>query len=124
MVPEGRRLFPLVGVGASLGAWGDAEPRQDTGYRFIYDITAPVITAHTGVTSMSDSQASPTWLNSLTIASGTVTDNVSHILDPRQIYVRIYDITAQKYLNPITYKFDITEPTQGWYEVATKYDSW
>src|SRR3989338_2636101 len=100
----------LAQVGTSeetgaLGSWAEVAPVQDTGYRFIFDKSTPTMTAFAVIANLSDDINNPSWLNELKIASGTITDNVSHILDPRQVYIRVYDRTNQKYLNTSSFKF-------------------
>ena len=50
--------------------------------------------------------ASPTWLNAVAIASGTIVDNVSDALDKRQVYLRVFNRDTSKYLNSALTVFD------------------
>jgi len=63
-------------------------------YQFVYDHTAPVVTMSTSITQWGTTPGNATWLNSLPIASGTITDNIYDALNQRHVYVRIADVTG------------------------------
>ena len=93
-------------------------------HTFIYDVSAPTMTAYSWVTGLSTMSASPTYVSSVLTASGTITDNVSDALDKRQVYLQVYDITADKYLNPGTFaKFDYSDGPTAWTLVETTSDA-
>ena len=50
---------------------------------FIYDVTAPTITAHASILGLSTMAAGPSEVNSVSVASGAVSDNAADILDQR-----------------------------------------
>jgi len=92
---------------------------------FIYDVSAPTLTAHYGIGSMSTDTVNPTMLPGLTIASGTITDNVSDMSDMRQVFLRIFDMDVNKYLNPTTLiNFDVTSGDNAWASIELTGDEW
>ncbi|MBI4676694.1 MAG: Ig-like domain repeat protein, partial [Elusimicrobia bacterium] len=109
-----------------------AQQHLDTGvalttHVFVYDVTAPTVTAHNAIMSLSTSNLSGdySWVASWSLASGTVKDNVSDTLDYRQIYVRILEEDSGKYLNPNTFiKFDWTDGDTAWSRQDTIADEW
>ncbi|MEK7390075.1 MAG: hypothetical protein AAB036_10295, partial [Elusimicrobiota bacterium] len=113
----------------STGAWSDATPGALTGYRFIYDVSTPTLTAFAGVVDLSTatdlvSSDTHTWLSAV-LSSGTVTDNVSSLIDPRLIFMRIFDMDAQKYLNPNTLiTFNVSNAALAWAQQSVIADLW
>ncbi|MEK7423821.1 MAG: hypothetical protein AAB131_08265, partial [Actinomycetota bacterium] len=94
---------------------------------FVYDVTSPTITAHYSILSLSTSNlpGDPSNIPSLIVASGTVSDNISDSLDPRRIFLQIFDVTTGKYLNPATLiKFDVVDGNAAWAETNTTTNTW
>ncbi|MBI4678612.1 MAG: hypothetical protein HY748_13625 [Elusimicrobia bacterium] len=118
----------LVGTSetsASTGSWSQAFPLPDSGYRFIYDVTVPTVTGHYSIVGLSTETAKPTVLNAVTVASGTVRDNVYAVASSLRILLRVQDTVTLKYLNPNTLiKFDVTSAGSGWAELYRTTDTW
>ncbi|MBI5883380.1 MAG: Ig-like domain repeat protein, partial [Elusimicrobia bacterium] len=118
------------GVGTSetsmpTGSWLDAYPNAYTGYRFIYDISIPTVTGHASVAGLSEASGSPTLVSAMTVASGTISDNVAAVASPRHVFMRIRDTVTGKYLNPNTLiKFDVTGAGSAWSEIFGTWDEW
>ncbi|MEK7426581.1 MAG: hypothetical protein AAB131_22395, partial [Actinomycetota bacterium] len=92
---------------------------------FVYDVTAPTITAHFAIMGLSSHSAVYTSMPSMIIASGTVSDNIVDALDQRQVFLRIYDVDNIKYLNPGTLiKFDISDGNLAWSQIDTITNGW
>ncbi|MEK7415552.1 MAG: hypothetical protein AAB263_19785, partial [Planctomycetota bacterium] len=96
-----------------------------TTHVFVFDTTSPTMTAHAAITSLSSHSAVLTEVNSLTIASGTVADNVSDSLDYRKIYFRLFNVSTSKYLNPSTLiAFDKDDGNVAWSGIDTTTNAW
>ncbi|MFA5138670.1 MAG: hypothetical protein WC728_05495, partial [Elusimicrobiota bacterium] len=111
----------------STGSWAEVMPVSDAGFRFIYDVTVPTVSAHASLLDISTDSTSQSWVTSFTVASGTVKDNVSNLVSPRKVYMRIFDDSIKKYLNPGTLiKFDLnmTDGNSAWAELSTILDDW
>ncbi|HAZ07557.1 MAG TPA: hypothetical protein DCZ01_03300, partial [Elusimicrobia bacterium] len=120
--------MPNIGTSETIqstGAWSDVFPSSSPGgYRFIYDVTVPTVAANAGIVILSTDAASYGWVTAV-VASGTVSDNVASNTDPRQVFLRILDVDAGKYLNPNTLiKFDVTDGNAAWSEISDKVDTW
>ena len=118
------------GVGTSetftpTGSWADAYPLANQGYRFIYDVTIPTVTGHASIVDLSSSAAAPTVLNAMTVASGTIADNVFAVSAQLRIFLRVQDTVTGKYMNPNTLlKFDQPSAGAAWAEVDRSTNSW
>ncbi|PIU17827.1 MAG: hypothetical protein COT18_11975, partial [Elusimicrobia bacterium CG08_land_8_20_14_0_20_59_10] len=100
-------------------------PPAASTHAFVYDVTAPTVTAGGWVAGLSTDSVNPTYANEVTYASGTVADNVSDALDKRQVYLRVYDVDADKYLNPNTAaRFDYSNAATAWALYDTVGDAW
>ncbi|MHC4780850.1 MAG: hypothetical protein ACYTFG_19945, partial [Planctomycetota bacterium] len=95
------------------------------GHVFVYDDTPPTVTGHDSLLGLSEVEGTPSALASYTESSGTVTDNVSDVLDTRQVYMRIQDTLTSKYLNPSTLiNFDVTDGDAAWALSEGTGDDW
>ncbi|MEK7326592.1 MAG: hypothetical protein AAB217_15195, partial [Chloroflexota bacterium] len=113
----------------STGTWNDALPKPSDGFRFIYDVSTPTLTAFAGIVSLSTAtdlvdSDTHTWLSSV-LSSGTITDNVASLIDPRLVFMRVYDMDALKYLNPNTLiSFNISNANSAWAQVSIATNIW
>ncbi len=97
----------------------------DTGHTVFFDLTAPTITAHNAILSLSSDTNNPSDLDALDIASGTIIDNVSDIIDFRDINLRIRDTVTSKYLDPNTLvNFNQTNGDNAWSLIQQITDEW
>ncbi|HAH31732.1 MAG TPA: hypothetical protein DCL44_05395, partial [Elusimicrobia bacterium] len=115
-------LFGTSESTSAITSWGDIALSTSSGYRFVYDITIPTITATSSLISISTDSAYPTWLKSITLASGTVADNVLYRhyidMDPRYVYLRIRNTYSggSKCLNPSSHvDFDQSDCSGAWW---------
>ena len=94
-------------------------------HSFFYDTTIPTLAGHASITGLSNNPGNYSWAQAIAVASGTILDNVSDIGDVRQVFLRIYDEDAGKYLNPNTLiKFDWSDQATAWSRLDTTADAW
>ncbi|MEK7415163.1 MAG: hypothetical protein AAB263_17800, partial [Planctomycetota bacterium] len=96
-----------------------------TTHVFVFDQTSPTMTAHSGITALALDSNNPSLLIAFSLASGTVVDNMTDTLNPRQIFLRILDTVTGKYLNPSTLiSFDVTAAGSAWAQIDPLGQAW
>ncbi|MCK5582640.1 MAG: hypothetical protein KAI33_02560, partial [Elusimicrobiales bacterium] len=83
-------------------------------YIFAYDVSRPTVTLSERLNGFSDVEGSPKWVIDMDEIDGSMTDNYAGGMNAFKVYIRVWSIDQNKYLNPNSSPLAFNlEPDQG-----------